>query len=111
MRFLALRINLIRTFASKANQGTTPSKTEPLKNVIGKCITFKVGNKILEHIIIVFIKGLSSKCVENNEERQVLGTGKDYKNPEYFGYNRMSYTQAEVEMEKFRVPQPVAPRK
>lgn len=56
-------------------------------------------------------KGLSKLCVESNEQRQVSGTGKYYKNPEYFGYNRISYAQAEVEMENLRNPQPKAPRK
>lgn len=40
-----------------------------------------------------------------------MGTGKEYKNPEYFGYNNTSYAQAEVEMENLRNPQPIAPRK
>lgn len=46
-----------------------------------------------------------------NEAKNVPGTGKEYQVPEYFGFNRMSYHEAEVEMEKFRVPQPVANRK
>lgn len=47
-----------------------------------------------------------------NEQKQVPGTGPTgYATAEYFGYNRNSYFEAEVEMEKFRVPQPVAPRK
>jgi hypothetical protein len=36
------------------------------------------------------------------------GASKDgqYKNPEYFCYNRMSYFEAESEMSKYRLPQP-----
>lgn len=30
----------------------------------------------------------------------------EYKNPEYFSYNNISYFEAEVEMSKFRIPQP-----
>lgn len=49
--------------------------------------------------------------MKTNEAKQVPGAGKEYHPSEYFGYNKMSYHEAEVEMEKFRVPQPVAPRK
>lgn len=56
-------------------------------------------------------QGLTSSCVKPNEAKNVPGTGKEYAPAEYFGYHRMSYHEAEVEMEKFRVPQPVAPRK
>lgn len=59
----------------------------------------------------LYFKGLSSNCVKSNEAKNVPGTGKEYKVPEYFGFHRLSYHEAEVEMEKFRVPQPVAPRK
>jgi len=36
------------------------------------------------------------------------GTSKDgqYKNPEYFSYHNMSYTDMEIVMKDFRVPQP-----
>lgn len=30
----------------------------------------------------------------------------EYKNPEYYSYNVTSYFEAEVEMSKFRIPQP-----
>lgn len=46
-----------------------------------------------------------------NADKQVNGTGKEYQVPEYFGYNKNSYFEAEVEMESFRIQQPVAPRK
>jgi hypothetical protein len=32
--------------------------------------------------------------------------GGQYKNPEYFCYNKMSYFEAEVELSKYRLPQP-----
>ncbi|KAG5682181.1 hypothetical protein PVAND_011549 [Polypedilum vanderplanki] len=81
---------LIRTFATKAGSATQGApKPDPLKNV----------------------SGLSTKVVKNNDQKAVSGTGKDYQVPEYFGFNRMSYHEAEVEMERFRIPQPVAPRK
>lgn len=32
----------------------------------------------------------------------------DYKNPEYFLYNKNSYFEAEIEMLKYRCPQPKA---
>lgn len=58
-----------------------------------------------------FLEGLTGNCVKSNEAKNVPGTGKEYQVSEYFGFNRMSYHEAEVEMEKFRVPQPAAPRK
>jgi hypothetical protein len=41
------------------------------------------------------------------------GASKDgkYKNPEYFCYNPMSYFEAEIEMLKYRLPQPSNKRK
>ncbi|CAG9803882.1 unnamed protein product [Chironomus riparius] len=85
-----LSIQLYRAFSTTVNKQTTVAKpVDPLKNVIG----------------------LTSKCVQNNDAKAVNGTGKEYKVPEYFGFNRMSYSEAEVEMEKFRIAQPIAPRK
>jgi NADH dehydrogenase [ubiquinone] flavoprotein 3, mitochondrial len=49
--------------------------------------------------------------VTKNVEREVPGTGQQYQVPEYFGFNRMSFSEAEVEMQNFRITQPVAPRK
>lgn len=67
---------------------------------------------MIQKIIHIFLnQGLTAKCVANNEARQVPGTNKEYLVPEYFGYNRMSYAEADVEMESYRIPQPVAPRK
>lgn len=54
------------------------------------------------------VKGLSVKVVEVPSEPVGPGASKssEYKNPEYFSYNNMSYFEAEVEMLKFRLPQP-----
>ncbi|PSN36078.1 hypothetical protein C0J52_06702 [Blattella germanica] len=35
----------------------------------------------------------------------------NYKNPEYFCYNKTSYFEAEIEMAKFRLPQPSSTKK
>jgi NADH dehydrogenase [ubiquinone] flavoprotein 3, mitochondrial len=74
------------------------------------------------------VPGLSSKCLKVTTEGKVSrnsqvqcvtrcltaisavgpGAKKDgaYKNPEYFCYNENSYFEAEVEMAKYRIPQP-----
>jgi hypothetical protein len=65
----------------------------------------------MQKVINLFFKGLSQKCLADNPQKQVPGTGKDYLNVNYFNYNKMSFAEADVEMEKFRIPQPVAPRK
>lgn len=54
------------------------------------------------------VPGLSDRVVKVEKEPVGPGAGKntDYKNPEYFCYNNTSYFEAEVEMLKFRCPQP-----
>uniref|UniRef100_A0A2M4AJY4 Uncharacterized protein n=1 Tax=Anopheles triannulatus TaxID=58253 RepID=A0A2M4AJY4_9DIPT len=56
------------------------------------------------------VPGLSSRCVQHKDGP--VGPGADhkgtYKVPEYFSYNQTSYFEAEVEMSKFRIPQPSA---
>lgn len=54
------------------------------------------------------VKGLSSNVVSVPNEEVGPGAAKssNYKNPEYFCYNSTSYFEAEVEMLKFRLPQP-----
>ncbi|CRK98013.1 CLUMA_CG011382, isoform A [Clunio marinus] len=89
MRGVTRLLQVTRTFSanvSKTAASSTPA--DPLRNVVG----------------------LTGSCVKTNEAKNVPGAGQDYKVPEYFGYNRMTYHEAECEMEKFRVPQPVAPR-
>lgn len=55
--------------------------------------------------------GLSKAIMTANKQKEVIGTGEVYLNTPYFGYNKDSFAEAEVEMEKFRITQPVAPRK
>ncbi|CAH2269215.1 uncharacterized protein LOC120631510 [Pararge aegeria] len=56
------------------------------------------------------VPGLSSAVIHPASEP--LGPGVDpqksgpYKVPEYFCYDNMSYFEAEIEMSKFRLPQP-----
>ncbi|XP_055643197.1 uncharacterized protein LOC129779635 [Toxorhynchites rutilus septentrionalis] len=54
------------------------------------------------------VPGLSSKCVHSKTGPVGPGASRDgeYKVPEYFCYDKGSYFEAEVEMEKFRLPQP-----
>lgn len=55
------------------------------------------------------VTGLSANVVANPSGPVGPGASKDspdYKNPEYFCYNRMSYHEAEIEMLKYRCPQP-----
>ncbi|XP_065084190.1 uncharacterized protein NdufV3 [Ochlerotatus camptorhynchus] len=56
------------------------------------------------------VPGLSSKCVHSKSGP--IGPGAahdaDYKVPEYYCYDKNSYFEAEIEMEKFRLPQPSA---
>lgn len=112
MRAISRLSQVVRGFSSNVSKAASPSApADPLKNVVGKLFNeyFEI-NSIFYKFLWYFL-GLTSGCVKSNEAKNVPGTGKDYKSPEYFGYNRMSYHEAEVEMEKFRVPQPVAPRK
>ncbi|XP_044749878.1 uncharacterized protein LOC123310469 [Coccinella septempunctata] len=57
---------------------------------------------------IIDVPGLSSKCL--NVPATPVGPGAakntNYKNPEYFCYDKNSYFEAEVEMLKFRCEQP-----
>lgn len=54
------------------------------------------------------VPGLSTKVVNVPSQEVGPGASKNstYKNPEYFCYNQASYFEAEVEMQKFRLPQP-----
>ncbi|XP_053696214.1 uncharacterized protein LOC128743627 [Sabethes cyaneus] len=54
------------------------------------------------------VPGLSSKCVRSKSGPIGPGASRDgeYKVPEYFCYDKGSFFEAEVEMEKYRLPQP-----
>lgn len=54
------------------------------------------------------VPGLSKTVVDVPKTEVGPGASKSsqYKNPEYFCYNNISYFEAEVEMSKFRLPQP-----
>lgn len=59
------------------------------------------------------VAGLSSRCVKPTTEPVGPGasaTGQ-YKVPEYFCFDRTTYYEAEVEMAKYRCPQPSALKK
>ncbi|XP_055610048.1 uncharacterized protein LOC129756991 [Uranotaenia lowii] len=54
------------------------------------------------------VPGLSNKCVITKSGPLGPGAARDadYKVPEYYCYDKNSYFEAEIEMEKFRIPQP-----
>ncbi|XP_029734697.1 uncharacterized protein LOC115269975 [Aedes albopictus] len=54
------------------------------------------------------VPGLSSKCVHSKTGPIGPGASRDgdYKVPEYYCYDKNSYFEAEIEMLKFRLPQP-----
>uniref|UniRef100_A0A7R9F9R7 NADH dehydrogenase [ubiquinone] flavoprotein 3, mitochondrial n=1 Tax=Timema bartmani TaxID=61472 RepID=A0A7R9F9R7_9NEOP len=54
------------------------------------------------------VPGLSSAVVSipNGEVGPGAAKQGQYKNPEYFCYNPISYFEAEIEMAKYRIPQP-----
>ncbi|XP_053669715.1 uncharacterized protein LOC128720094 [Anopheles nili] len=56
------------------------------------------------------VPGLSSRCVASKSGPVGPGAERNgtYKVPEYFNYNQTSYFEAEIEMSKFRIPQPSA---
>ncbi|TMW51596.1 hypothetical protein DOY81_003323 [Sarcophaga bullata] len=64
-------------------------------------------------ISISNVKGLSSNCVKPASGPVGPGASPNgqYKVPEYFSFNRFSYAEAEIEMAKYRCPQPSALKK
>lgn len=54
------------------------------------------------------VRGLSENCVKVPNHPVGPGASKDteYKNPEYFCFTINSFAEAEVEMEKYRLPAP-----
>ncbi|KAM7347568.1 NADH:ubiquinone oxidoreductase subunit V3 [Cochliomyia hominivorax] len=59
------------------------------------------------------VKGLSSNCVKPVSGPVGPGASStgQYKVPEYFSFNRFSFAEAEIEMAKYRCPQPSALKK
>ncbi|XP_061718372.1 uncharacterized protein LOC133525951 [Cydia pomonella] len=87
-----------RYFSEGTSQGSSPSP--PLAS----------ADKVNANV-----PGLSQNCIA--PASQPVGPGVDpkksgpYKVPEYYLYNNMSYFEAEIEMSKYRCPQPSALRK
>lgn len=54
------------------------------------------------------VPGLSDACIKvpNNPVGPGAAKNTGYKNPEYFCYDKTSYFEAEIEMLKYRCPQP-----
>lgn len=74
--------------------------------------SFTVGkiiyNKATTTTTIPKVPGLSEACLKVPKEPVGPGAAKNtgYKNPEYFCYDKNSYFEAEIEMLKYRCPQP-----
>ncbi|XP_039276501.1 uncharacterized protein LOC111053411 [Nilaparvata lugens] len=56
------------------------------------------------------VQGVTKNVVDIPSAALGPGASKagDYKNPEYFAYHQWSFYEANVEMDKFRLPQPSA---
>lgn len=54
------------------------------------------------------VKGLSARVIHPTNDSVGPGASKNsnYKNPEYFSYDKSSFFEAEVEMASYRCPQP-----
>ncbi|EDW82072.1 uncharacterized protein Dwil_GK18845 [Drosophila willistoni] len=80
---------------------------------VGKKPKVSSGPGASESSSIPSVTGLSSNCVKS--ATSPVGPGASatsgYKVPEYFSFNRFSYAEAEVEMAKYRCPQPSALKK
>ncbi|KAG7301957.1 hypothetical protein JYU34_013401 [Plutella xylostella] len=103
MKRFPLKTNMARAIFRKYSEGNqgSPSST----NVPPASSQPSVPN----------VPGLSSACIA--PASQPVGPGVEpnksgaYKVPEYFQYNNMSYFEAEIEMLKYRCPQPSALKK
>ncbi|XP_023952258.2 uncharacterized protein LOC112056133 [Bicyclus anynana] len=95
----ALRKNGIKTLVRLYSEGT--GQNQGMSSTSPPPASAKVNANV---------PGLSSAVIHPASEP--LGPGVDlqksgpYKVPEYFCYDNMSYFEAEIEMSKFRLPQP-----
>lgn len=82
----------VRTFS----QGAKPTSASPSSSTVN-----------------ANVPGLSSKIVLPKSQPLGPGAATDgkYKVPEYYCYDRTSYYEAEVELAKYRLPQPSAVKK
>ncbi|XP_047117557.1 uncharacterized protein LOC124798278 [Schistocerca piceifrons] len=66
------------------------------------------GSKVPPSITSVDVPGLSAAVYQVPSGGVGPGASKDgeYKNPEYYSYHNTSYFEAEIEMLKYRIPQP-----
>lgn len=91
---------LIRGLAT-GTAGSSTGKTSPAKTASSQ---FSIPKDV---------PGLTTRCVK--EKSQPLGPGAsttgEYKVPEYYCYDKTSYHEAEIEMLRYRCPQPSAQRK
>lgn len=70
--------------------------------------TSGTGSKTSSSITSVDVPGLSAAVYQVPSGGVGPGAAKDgeYKNPEYYSYHNTSYFEAEIEMLKYRLPQP-----
>lgn len=75
---------------------------------VGKIIYSKSTGPASTSGIIPDVPGLSAAVVKVSKESVGPGATKsgEYKNPEYFCYDKTSYFEAEIEILKYRCPQP-----
>lgn len=77
---------------------------------VGKIIYKKAGTKSApcSSKLNSDVPGLSDRVIKPSKGPVGPGAskGSQYKNPEYFSYDRLSYYEAEIEMAKYRCPQP-----
>lgn len=87
------------------------SATNKIRNFSITTRNFTVGKINYDKSTITNIPkvpGLSAACLKipNNPVGPGAAKNTGYKNPEYFCYDKTSYFEAEIEMLKYRCPQP-----
>ncbi|EDV99845.1 uncharacterized protein LOC6564888 [Drosophila grimshawi] len=93
---------LLRRAYSQAQKGPAAAKSTVSSKAAASATT-PVSN----------VTGLSSACVKPTSAPVGPGASASsaYKVPEYFSFNRFSFSEAEVELAQFRCPQPSALKK